>query len=176
MNSTSYLLKTILTSVCLLLPLFVSTAYAEYGAYYTPPPVQHLTPGYETSYPPMPYRDHKPGGNYMPFDGNNRTFNNPWSKRGPGFASPWNNNGWDNGGRSPFGARNPGQWMNPNKGNMSNNWDDMLNSPSRMGRMPGGWEAPSISTPNPIDIGDEFEDAGRDMPYQMRNLRNNSYR
>jgi hypothetical protein len=63
--------------------------------------------------------------------------------------------------------------MSPDRDNWSRNWDDTLNAPSRMGRMPGGWDAPSISAPNPIDVGDEFGDAARDVPDQMRNLNNN---
>ena len=63
--------------------------------------------------------------------------------------------------------------MSPNKNNFSNNWDDMLNAPSRMGTMPGGWNAPSVSVPNPVDVGDEFGDAARDMPDQMNNFQYN---
>ena len=50
---------------------------------------------------------------------------------------------------------------------MSRNWDDMLNAPSRMGEMPGGWEAPSISAPNPVDVGDDIDNAARDLPDQI---------
>ncbi len=97
----------------------------------------------------------------------------PWNNRGSGFRGPWNNRGNWGDFRNPFSHRSPGSWMNPSKGNMSRNWDDMLNAPSRMGRMPGGWEAPSVSMPNPIDVGDEFRDAARDLPDQMDNFRSN---
>ena len=33
-------------------------------------------------------------------------------------------------------------------------WDEMINAPFKMGRMPGGWRAPSLSMPDPITIGD----------------------
>ena len=33
-------------------------------------------------------------------------------------------------------------------------WDDMMNAPYDMGRMPGGWRAPSLSTPDPVTVGD----------------------
>ena len=118
-----------------------------------------------------------------PWNNNSSGFSGPWNNSGSGFSGPWNNRGsnsgpwnnggWGNGGRNPFGPRSPDQWMNPNKNDMSNNWDDMLNAPSRMGRMPGGWNAPSVSVPNPIDVGDEFNDAARDMPDQMDNFRYN---
>jgi len=33
-------------------------------------------------------------------------------------------------------------------------WDTMINAPFKMGRMPGGWRAPSLSMPDPVTIGD----------------------
>ncbi len=33
-------------------------------------------------------------------------------------------------------------------------WNDMINAPFKMGRMPGGWRAPFLSTPDPVTIGD----------------------
>jgi hypothetical protein len=59
-------------------------------------------------------------------------------------------------------------------------WDDMLNAPSDMGEMPGGWTAPSVGVPNPVDVGDEFGTAAEDLPTQMRNVyddnrRSNTY-
>jgi hypothetical protein len=36
----------------------------------------------------------------------------------------------------------------------NNMWDDMINAPFKMGRMPGGWRAPSLSMPDPVTIGD----------------------
>ena len=35
-----------------------------------------------------------------------------------------------------------------------NLWDDMMNAPYDVGRMPGGWRAPSLSTPDPVTVGD----------------------
>jgi hypothetical protein len=80
----------------------------------------------------------------------------------------WNNNSWNN--NKFWGRSGPGTWMNPNKGNMENGWDDMINSPSRMGRMPGGWTAPEVTMPNPVDIGDQMQDNAEDLPDQMRNM------
>lgn len=51
-----------------------------------------------------------------------------------------------------------------------------MNAPSRMGEMPGGWTAPSVSVPNPIDVGDEFSDAAKDAPDQMDNFNWNNNR
>lgn len=57
-----------------------------------------------------------------------------------------------------------------NKNRFSDAWDDMLNAPSDMGELPGGFNAPSVSVPNPVDVGDELDDAARDVPDQMRNV------
>ncbi len=64
----------------------------------------------------------------------------------------------------------PPSWVDPGdpKEGMSRAWDDMMNAPHRMGRVPPGWKAPSISIPNPIDVGDEFEKNARRAPYIMR--------
>jgi len=69
-----------------------------------------------------------------------------------------------------WGRSGPGTWVNPNKGNMERGWDDMINAPSRMGEMPGGWSAPEVSMPNPVDIGDQMQDNAKDLPDQVRNM------
>ena len=66
------------------------------------------------------------------------------------------------------------------KDSFADSWDDMLNAPSDMGELPGGFYAPSVSAPNPVDVGDEFDSAARDVPGQMRNVyddnrRSNTY-
>jgi len=60
--------------------------------------------------------------------------------------------------------------MNPGKDNWEQSWDDMINAPSRMGEMPGGWTAPEVTVPNPIDMGDQMQDNAKDLPEQMRNM------
>lgn len=64
----------------------------------------------------------------------------------------------------------PQVWMNPvdPKEGMSQAWDDMMNAPARMGRVPPGWKAPTIDIPNPIDVGDEFEKNARRAPHIIR--------
>ncbi len=187
----------ILASIVLLMAGLVGNVYAEHTNTAPPPGYNQAPPagGGYGGYPPPPNYGYNRGNNYAPYGGsgfngpwNNRGYNTPWNNRGfngpwgggPSFNGPWNrgnsnfmpwNNrgGWGNG-RNPFGNRGFGSWMNPNKRNMADNWDDMLNAPSRMGEMPGGWTAPSVSMPNPIDVGDEFSDAARDLPDQMDNF------
>lgn len=64
----------------------------------------------------------------------------------------------------------PQTWMDPTdpQDGMSQAWDDMMNAPARMGRVPPGWKAPTIDIPNPIDVGDEFEKNARRAPTIMR--------
>lgn len=69
-----------------------------------------------------------------------------------------------------WGRSGPGTWMNPNKGGMERGWDDMINSPSRMGTMPGGWTAPEVTMPNPIDIGDQIQENIEDLPEQVKDM------
>nr|CAA6830074.1 MAG: Unknown protein [uncultured Thiotrichaceae bacterium] len=33
-------------------------------------------------------------------------------------------------------------------------WDEMINAPYQMGYMPGGWRFPTLSTPDPVTVGD----------------------
>jgi len=137
---------------------------------YTPPGYnpgyQYYPPRYPQAYPRPYYRDR----NY-----NRNSSFSPWGGSGPGFSGPWDSGRgssmpWDSnrGGRSMPWDSGRGGWMNKDK--FADGWDDMLNAPSDMGEMPGGFTAPSVSVPNPIDVGDEFDNAARDAPEQMRNV------
>jgi len=115
--------------------------------YRMPPPGYYRGPMYGNGYPPPNWRPNNNRGN--------RFFGNPF------FGNNRGNNRFFN-----------GNWMNFSdpKGTMSRGWDEMLDAPSQMGEMPGGWNAPSISVPNPIEVGDQFQDAAQDLPTQMRNM------
>lgn len=133
-----------------------------------------------------PYNS-RPHWNNMPWN----TTNNRWgpSPFATGFSQPWNNmwystmgNGWNRNGPwqdmpfmgrlGPTGGPAPFAHVFPDptdpKGSLERIWDESLTAPSRFGRMPGGWKAPSISVPNPIDVGDQFGEAAYDMPGEMR--------
>lgn len=104
----------------------------------------------------------------------------PYARRPDSGASAYNvpgynryrnnrNSGWDN--NKFWGKSGPSRWMNPSKKNMEQGWDDMINAPSRMGDdMPGGWSAPEVSMPNPVDMGDQMQDNVKDLPEQIRNM------
>ena len=150
------------------------------------------------SYPPMPAPGAMPYGGpgaYGPRPyGGGPMGGGPFNSGGPfGGGGPFNGGG-PFGGGSPFrgvpfmqsfdmsrpdsfnpmrrrvwGA-GPQVWMNPNdpQEGVSQAWDDMMNAPARMGRVPPGWKAPTIDIPNPVDVGDEFEKNIRRAPYIMR--------
>ena len=104
------------------------------------------------------------GGSSMPW-GSKRGSSMPWDSNRGGRNMPWDSG---RGGRSMPWDSGRGGWMDKDK--FADGWDDMLNAPSDMGEMPGGFTAPSVSVPNPVDVGDEFERASRDAPDQMRNV------
>ena len=107
------------------------------------------------------------GGNRGPY-GNNSPFGNMFG----GNRGPYGNNGpfgdMFGGGRDGIWGMHPDEWFtsNPEDG-FSYMWDDMINAPSEMGEMPGGWNAPSISMPNPVDVGSEFR---RETPNLIREI------
>ena len=151
--------------------------YNSYSSTYQYPDTRNLTPGYD---------NYGQNGHDNPYQGGNSGFNNPRNRGGSGTQGPWNNQGsgfnpWGrrggwSGNRDPFGGRGPSEWLTPDKRSLSRNWDDMLNAPARSGEMPGGWEAPSVSVPNPAEVGDELEDASRELPDQMDNFNWNDFR
>ncbi len=104
---------------------------------------------------------------YNPNYGNRRNTNSmPWG--GGNSSMPWSRGNNRNGNNKFWGRSGPSTWMNPSKDNWENSWDDMINAPSRMGDMPGGWSAPEVTMPNPIDMGDQFQDNLQDLPEQMK--------
>jgi hypothetical protein len=52
----------------------------------------------------------------------------------------------------------------------NNMWDDMINAPFKMGRMPGGWRAPSLSMPDPVTIGDAVTNQMPPMAEEAGNM------
>ena len=159
-----------------------------YNNYYQPPAYGYAQPAYPQNYYPMPPRYNNNGNGFnRVFKGKKfggRNFGEEfWPGRGSIYEDalpvhgPWDRN-W---GKAPWNRDyenlwepegGPDKWFDfkdPKEG-MANAWEDMLYTPNALGTMPGGWEAPSISVPNPIDVGDEFKNAARDMPDEMKNF------
>jgi hypothetical protein len=137
--------------------------------YATNPNMVPGQPGVYSGYAPPP----QPRGPY--YGQYNGPYNGPYYGPDNGasaFNTPgyhrYRNNGWDN--NRFWGRSGPSTWMNPNKNNMERGWDDMINAPSRMGEMPGGWTAPEVSIPNPVDMGDQMQDNIKDLPEQIRDM------
>ncbi len=146
-------------------------------AYQTPPPNAHR---HSRAAPPRNGSDNnrpsanRPAMNYPlanRFNPNRNAPDRPAAFNRPRY-NPYNNY---RGNRNNFWGRSgPNSWANPNKHNLRQDWGDMLNAPSRMGGMPGGWSAPSVSMPNPVDVGDQFQHNARNLPDQMRNMNGNN--
>ncbi len=51
-------------------------------------------------------------------------------------------------------------------------WDKMINAPFDAGRMPGGWRAPSLSTPDPATVGDAVANQLPPIAEEMENMTN----
>lgn len=95
----------------------------------------------------------------LPADG---PWNRDWGR------APWNRDYADMYGKEG----GPDEWFNfsdPKEG-AAIAWEDMLYTPNALGTMPGGWEAPTVVVPNPVDVGDEFKDAAGDMPGEIKNF------
>jgi hypothetical protein len=151
----------------------------------------YARPAYPQNYYPMPPRYSNNGYNNNGFNrmfkGNKfggRNFGEEfWPGRGSVYEDalpmhgPWDRN-W---GKAPWNRDYENMWepeggpdkwfdFNDPKEGIANAWEDMLYTPNALGTMPGGWKAPSISVPNPVDVGDEFKNAARDMPDEMKNF------
>jgi len=174
----------------LLIGLTASSVLSQPGYYNSPPPGYATNPGYMTNsgyvpaapqnIPPPAYYGNR-GNNYgnrsygrsMPA---NRYNNAPWQRfgnaQGNGYNNaPWNrfNNGWGNGNNNygpdtDWFKDTPQRWtrQSPKEG-AGQVFDDFLDAPSRLGDMPPGLSAPTISVPNPIDVADELERGSKDI-------------
>lgn len=164
-----------------------------YGQNYSYPSNSRPAYGYnnpQAYYPPYyGYKNNKSGfnkmfdDNDMPFFGNSNFAEELWPGRDSVWEDaapidgPWNRN-W---GRAPWNRDyddlwepegGPDKWfdMDDPKEGAAWMWEDFLVTPNRLGTMPGGWEAPSIVVPNPVDVGDELKDAAIDMPGEMQDF------
>jgi len=132
----------------------------------------------------MPWNNNS-RSNYPPSQGRNNSsnsgmpmgnFNGPWNNGSNAFpqvkgpwnngwgAAPWSSERWQN---DPMGS--PSKWINFNdpKEGVAEMWEDAIKGPHRLGKMPGGWKAPSISVPNPVDVTDTFGRRWRGLPSEI---------
>ncbi len=110
---------------------------------------------------------------------NNGTMPTPWSNAGG--VNPWRNN---NNSALPFfpNTVNTGRkkawgdirhiWPDFYTDFTDEAWDKSMNAPYDMGRMPGGWRAPSLSSPDPVTVGDAVTNQFPPMLEEMGNMMN----
>ena len=110
---------------------------------------------------------------------NNNNFPTPWSN-----SNNWNP--WSNGNNQqmPFFSQNNTTNKKKAWGDVRNIWPDFYtdftdefwdkstNGPYDMGRMPGGWRAPSLSSPDPVTVGDAVLNQFPPMMEEMGNMMN----
>ena len=137
-----------------------------------------VPPPYGNPYNRGPYGGGPYGGGPFggsPFGGNN-FFDNfgfgPFNRN----TAPWET--WPFGSRDsfwsrkdfPFDNQSPTDWFDPNdpKEGLAIMWEDLISAPDDLGTMPGGWHVPSISTPNPVDLEDQMEEASKEVPDLIR--------
>ncbi len=97
----------------------------------------------------------------------------PWGNFpgwGKGFFGGYGPDNWE--GATPWGNDVPFKWLDPTdpEESIANMWEDAINTPNKMGRMPPGFTAPYISVPNPIDVENEFERNARNAPHEIHNM------
>lgn len=137
-----------------------------------PPAPAYRPPNMNRPMPPASGASTVPPPPAGPYRSSQNVAPGPVDQGASAFNTPGYNPYRDNRRRSNkfWGRSGPSSWMNPNKGRMERGWDDMINSPSRMGRMPGGWTAPEVTMPNPVDIGDQMQDNVQDLPEQVKDM------
>ncbi|MCU7835672.1 MAG: hypothetical protein KZQ83_10540 [gamma proteobacterium symbiont of Taylorina sp.] len=156
-------------------PPFGPGGSPAYGKRSYGPGAYNANPYNRGQYNAGPY-NRGPYGNNSPFSNNpmdNFGFG-PFSKNSN--TAPWET--WPFGGRDslwnrremPFKNQSPTDWFQPGdpKEGMAIMWDDLISSPDELGEMPGGWNVPSISVPNPVDLEDQLEKASKEVPDLIR--------
>lgn len=125
-------------------------------------PMNNYPPQNYRNMPPRPYQQGSsfpPDFNDVPYMGTNN------QNRGP---YPWQQmpywRGGDAGPEPEWFQNRPRDWTSqgPKEGS-GQVFDDFLDGPSRFGDMPGGWSAPSIAVPNPIDVAEELKRGSKDV-------------
>ncbi|CAA6800695.1 MAG: Unknown protein [uncultured Thiotrichaceae bacterium] len=139
-------------------------------------PRTNAYPNYNNPYAGAPYRSAQPmnfgtpnnmqfsrmnpfGNSFSPTDMfSNNNFSNPFKSNSNFY--PWNSSAMpffpqqqNSGGKNAWGDERH-IWPDFYTGMTSDMWDGMINGPFDIGRMPGGWRAPSLSTPDPVTVGD----------------------
>ncbi len=150
------------TSSVMAQPGYYNAPYPVYNQGYPQPYYGYRGYG-NRGYPPVNYGNRRYGNRGFGRSPFNRFGNRRWSRFGNGNNSWWGNDS-DYGPDVDWFTNTPRRWMRQGpKDGAGQMFDDFLDAPSRMGDMPGGWSAPTISIPNPIDVADELESGSSEM-------------
>ncbi len=156
--------------------------YQAYPGYQNYQNYQGYYPGY-SSYPGYgyPYGYGQPGYGYgygAPTQGY-YGYRRPSRKSSgwgdmPWMGGSWTEGPWNNGkfSRGDWLGGGPSRWFKGGdfQDGFADMWDDMINAPAEMGTMPGGWEFPTVSTPNPVDVGEELGRAAPEFVQEVPNM------
>lgn len=158
---------------------------------YSGMPMMPQYPSSGTSWPSMPGMDSiMPSYNFSEMTPFGNTFSPNSLFNQNNFPQPWTNstmwNPWNNGNNSnmPFFPQSSKKTNNKAWGNERNIWPDFytgftedfwdqsINAPYDVGRMPGGWRAPSLNSPDPATVGDAVINQFPPMMDEMGNMMN----
>ncbi len=156
--------------------------YQAYPGYQNYQNYQGYYPGY-SSYPGYgyPYGYGQPGYGYgygaptQGYSGYRRPSrkSSGWGDM-PWMGGTWTEGPWNNGkfSRGDWFGGGPSRWFKGGdfQDGFAEMWDDMINAPAEMGTMPGGWEFPTVSTPNPVDVGEELGRAAPEFVQEVPNM------
>jgi hypothetical protein len=137
---------------------------------YYPMPPRNNNSGLKKVWKPEKWRGRNIGEEFWP--GRGSIYEDALPMHGP-WDRNWGKAPWNREYEDLWGDEGgPDAWFDfkdPKEG-MAWMWEDMLYTPNALGTMPGGWEAPTVSVPNPVDVGDEFKDASTDFPGEMKDF------
>ncbi len=115
-------------------------------------------PGFNSNDYPMPWNQNNNGSPMMSSQNLPMMNSKQWAEKVPDWGEqngPYRNGPWA---------------TKQNQARMEGWWDDMINAPHDMGRMPGGWKAPSVSFPNPVDVSNQLGRQFDKLPGQVREM------
>lgn len=122
-------------------------------------PANFNAPRFNSNDYPMPWnRSNNNGTPFMSTKNLPMMNSKDWAKKVPDWGEkngPYRNGPWA---------------TKQNQERMEGWWDDMVNAPYDMGRMPGGWRAPSVSFPNPVDVSNQLGRQFDKLPGQVREM------
>lgn len=150
-------------------------SYNSYQPQQAPRKMNYQTPNYQFS-------NMNPFGNsFSPTNMlSNNNYPSPWQNTGQ--LNPWHNgnnssmpffpsqNSFNNNNKRKAWGDTRNIWPDFYTGITEEFWDQGSNAPYDMGRMPGGWRAPSLSSPGPVTVSDAVVNQFPPIMEEMGNM------